>query len=355
MPDWLQEAGETLVTEPEESAQPAEELPDWLKTMQLEEEPEPGQLEKDEDLPDWLKETEEELEFEQPEPETDEDWLAELEEPIIEGDTKPTRLVTETQEPETELLEEVPTMYAPPGEAEEEYQTEDETQEIPPEETTIQPEAEDTEIDADLGFAWLESLAAKQGADEGMLLTPEERQEIPPEWIQSALDKQFGEVEEQATIEEQVASEEKVASELEPVTPEETAETQETVEGTPELPEWLSDMEAETEPDETAQAIEEIAESAAVQEAEEEIPELPSWLADTEDKEAETWTPPEPVVEKLDLNRASLAELERLPGIGFIMAQKIVTYRELTVFSPAPLIYSKSPDSAPPCWRISKT
>jgi competence ComEA-like helix-hairpin-helix protein len=33
-------------------------------------------------------------------------------------------------------------------------------------------------------------------------------------------------------------------------------------------------------------------------------------------------------VRRYDLNKASLAELERLPGVGFIMAQKIVDYRE---------------------------
>jgi hypothetical protein len=36
----------------------------------------------------------------------------------------------------------------------------------------------------DSTFAWLESLAAKQGASEEELITkPEERLEAPPEWI----------------------------------------------------------------------------------------------------------------------------------------------------------------------------
>ena len=35
-------------------------------------------------------------------------------------------------------------------------------------------------------FAWLEGLAAKQGATEGLLTTPEERLEEPPEWIRQA-------------------------------------------------------------------------------------------------------------------------------------------------------------------------
>jgi competence ComEA-like helix-hairpin-helix protein len=35
-----------------------------------------------------------------------------------------------------------------------------------------------------------------------------------------------------------------------------------------------------------------------------------------------------PHVEPLDINAASLAQLERLPGVGFILAQNIVSYRD---------------------------
>ena len=39
--------------------------------------------------------------------------------------------------------------------------------------------------DADDAFAWLESLAAKHGADEDALVTAtDERQETPPDWVQ---------------------------------------------------------------------------------------------------------------------------------------------------------------------------
>ena len=37
---------------------------------------------------------------------------------------------------------------------------------------------------------------------------------------------------------------------------------------------------------------------------------------------------PLPPAEKVDLNQASLVELERLPGVGFILAQKILAYRD---------------------------
>ena len=64
--------------------------------------------------------------------------------------------------------------------------------------------------------------------------------------------------------------------------------------------------------------------------AAEELPELPSWLAGTAGEVEEIeWTPP-PVkpLAPVDLNKASLSELERLPGVGFIMAQSILAHRD---------------------------
>ncbi len=60
-----------------------------------------------------------------------------------------------------------------------------------------------TEQERDDSFAWLESLAAKQGASEGLLTKPEERMEEEPEWIKQA--KSLGAVEQppaQPVIEE---------------------------------------------------------------------------------------------------------------------------------------------------------
>jgi tetratricopeptide (TPR) repeat protein len=61
-----------------------------------------------------------------------------------------------------------------------------------------------------------------------------------------------------------------------------------------------------------------------------EPPELPDWLAapSTEvQEETLEWTPPPVARHKYDLNKITLAEMERLPGIGFIMAQRIIDYR----------------------------
>lgn len=45
-------------------------------------------------------------------------------------------------------------------------------------------------------------------------------------------------------------------------------------------------------------------------------------------REATTASSPDPFVERLDLNTASAVELEKLPGIGRIVAERIVSHRE---------------------------
>lgn len=135
------------------------------------------------------------------------------------------------------------------------------------------------------------------------------------------------------------------------------------------LPEWLKDVSPESE--EEAQVEDatwirefgkevpqfEIVDSETPTE-EESVPEpevaqaqpLPGWLQDIEEGEVQpetapapaeptteeeyTWRPSEAVQppdvpeEKLDLNQASLVELERLPGMGFRKAQAIFSHRE---------------------------
>ncbi len=65
------------------------------------------------------------------------------------------------------------------------------------------------------------------------------------------------------------------------------------------------------------------------------LPPPPEWVLEGEAPQEEATTTPiswdkdgQASIEKMDLNQASLVQLERLPGIGFRLAQAIVTYRD---------------------------
>ena len=158
-------------------------------------------------------------------------------------------------------------------------------------------------IDDDAAFAWLESLAVRQGAQEALLLKPEERREEPPDWLKAAvaveagdllLDKFDEKVEAETTLEpetEAAAVEEFPEAKDEGVASVEPAPPEIPIEETPELPDWLTEPASETR------------------------------------EESLDWTPPPVARRKYDVNKITLAELERLPGIGFIMAQRVIEYR----------------------------
>jgi competence ComEA-like helix-hairpin-helix protein len=131
--------------------------------------------------------------------------------------------------------------------------------------------------DVDAAMAWLESLAAKQGVSEDELLTtPSERSETPPEWMSKSED---------------------IGTESIAVDDQEQA-----------------DISAISQDDETPYAP-------------------PAWVTDgqvPEDEDLSGLPTEEIEVEDqlLDLNQASLIQLERLPGVGFRKAQSITAYRE---------------------------
>jgi competence ComEA-like helix-hairpin-helix protein len=194
----------------------------------------------------------------------------------------------------------------------------------------------------DEAFAWLESLAVRQGADEALLLAPEERLESPPDWV----------AQEAAEAEEEVSDAAMGEAEL-------PAWLQETPEPAQEIPEAGSVASTETGvPDwliaPAAIVAEKIVEKTGGDEATTPLaPELPTWLEGIEDTqkvaEATGWTPSEESFDEmeaetspeisdldteiilepaLDLNKAGLVDLERLPGVGFIKAQAILDYRD---------------------------
>jgi hypothetical protein len=134
-PDWMKGFGEE-----EQPVAATEEQPDWLKGFGQEEQPVPAS----EDQPDWLKD----LGAEEPmtaQPAADFDFLDELKK--------------EQTEPEPSPVSAIKIDTGSLGTSEKEQ---------------------------DDSFAWLEALAAKQGATEGLLTTPEERLEEEPDWVKQA-------------------------------------------------------------------------------------------------------------------------------------------------------------------------
>jgi competence ComEA-like helix-hairpin-helix protein len=430
IPEWLRSLGEAgegeesempgeefekpflpQTEEPAESEVPSSgsEVPDWLRTAL--EEQEGSQAEQHADIPDWLRSSIPEGFPEEP--------------PPIEGDTKPVRPRAIEEQPVEEQVEEVfdiqpaveegvegsyesqaPTelpeieeagAWAEPEEeigekpletTFAEISTEAEVFDSQQEEAALSEEAGETGVEMGeeaAAMGWLESLAAREGAQEEELLTrPEERSEEIPEWLQKLsadTDVEAEEVSEEAakvvhaemeeaawqpemeaeteSAIEQAAETEAMETEEPTWQPELEAETEGAIELAAEIeamdtegPTWQPEMEAETEG-----AIEQAAETEALDtegptwqpeiEAEagmqaepaaaaQSEAELPDWLRDFVEEDAGAAVQEEvldeeiaaPLLEPLDLNTATLAELERIPEIGFIQAQNIVNYRE---------------------------
>ena len=226
LPDWLQEMDS--VSEPDTDtplAAQAEDMPDWLSELgqdeklenfeQTENAPAAGQnpqetapiMESDSQplgavFPDWLEELENSTDSEPDIPpaaqaENLPDWLMEIgQDQPASGDSSTAADITAE---ETMPIQESPELISRPLESKESAFNEsqpvwpeesEELEEITPveempsitsSEVTAAPE-ENEEEDA---FAWLESLAARHGADEEALVTSsEERSDVPPEWVQ---------------------------------------------------------------------------------------------------------------------------------------------------------------------------
>ena len=343
-PAWIEqeraEAGE-----PAEEAEPIAEIESGEPSeTDLEMEvPEPGELLEGVDLeeigmveeleesaftlPDWSQETEsvEEAPAEEELPEEKPDWLKALQAEDLEEPTAPPAIEIESQvEPAEAEAEEIAEAELPDWlravqqEADQELAQAQGKQEI---------DASADLDDADAAMAWLESLAAKQGVPEEELFTaPEQRTETPPEWVEEIAEAEPELAASEAPVEEPPVETPTLEEPLQiPVPDEQEALEVELTEAMGEPP----GVEIE------APGLEE--------------PELPEWLAETEAEEIpeEEWTPPvepvkaalreprhgtapltQPPTEPLNVNKASLVDLEILPGVGFILAQNILTYRD---------------------------
>jgi DNA uptake protein ComE-like DNA-binding protein len=318
---------------------------------------------------------------------------------LDDEDTQPVAVTDEpaAAEIEPEVIEEQPVLESveqdiettgPSEEVLPELELEMEA-EIPPESEFDEPEPSPLPADAPLtgeeedeAMAWLESLAAKQGAAEEELLTSaDERLEQPPEWIQEEASEAEPSEEEQIEVRDTALTAAALAGVTAGIIADDEEPVDEELEAEPvaeepleEPSEWVPEIVSEEEQlpiaegeeaseegeieseaiefDEEPDLVEELAAAAEVDldQVEEELPteEIPGWLsglAEEQEVAAEAqpadWTPdmlaeeapeteilPEATLdEKLDLNAASLAQLERIPGIGFIHAQNIVNHR----------------------------
>jgi len=388
LPDWLIEAAaESQVSAEEEPSKGAAiELPDWLieteAEIQIPEEgefiqetviataetfepilaeqpeapesaavPEPGKGEQLEEAFAWLMG----LGVAAEPPLPAETLEAPAQEPVEAEEAPPTTPIgrvaaAEPLEPEEPALSEAPVEIAPDTAEPETVLAEEPTA------GAFSSLAGEEIMDEDAAFAWLESLAVKQGASEALLLTPEERSESMPEWVKQdalAAEAALDEIElpaEEPSQTFEFAEHLEAVQETTPVT--ETFELEEEIPAVEALEEELPveqafELKEETPIAETfefeektpaAAAFEEIetfevsAEPAPEPEApptEQEIPELPDWMAETAAAPIEEieWVPPKIPERRYDLNEASLSDLERLPGIGFITAQTILNYR----------------------------
>jgi comEA protein len=296
--------------QPEEAEEAIEETAPWVletpvESEQLETES-VSEPEKDEVVfPDWLieaTETETSQEPVQPE-EAIPEWLSGVEsEAPLEAALEESESVLEEESP-AEALEPF-TSEAPPIEEVGEV-----TEEAPHEEA----------------LAWLETLARKQGVPEEQLVThPLEPVEEPPGWVQEEVEAAEGLEETQPTLVEKEPEE----------VPAEVSELEVSAE---ELELATSLETAEPVPEEELTVASEVEEEAVPVEMEAAVPTdetLPSWLVEetvpSTLPETEEETPPAEIepVQKLNINAATLTELEALPGIGFTLAQAIINYRE---------------------------
>jgi competence ComEA-like helix-hairpin-helix protein len=362
---------EELITKPEERA----EIAPTLEQQALE--PAPAILA--EEVPEWLKAGEAELHAEAapaveaaPVPPIEEvpDWLKSVEAEIPE-EAAPTEQVipTEVTSPaegglpagldlsdQDAALAWLEGLAAKQGVPEEELFTKPEVRaEIPPALEQEAPEPTPA-VPAEEVPEWLKELEAEAPQETAPVVevTPAAPVEEVPDWLKE--------------VEAETPSEGAPVEEAAPVTPVE------------EVPAWLKEVEAEVpaepgptavlvEPEDAKKEIEleapatpsfgpppvEIPSQAAEWIKETELPqwqdkteeitpegklpsgsELPGWIAEAAQESEPAWVPPQtPETEEkaparvlTNLNSATVGELERLPGIGFVLAQSIINHRD---------------------------
>ncbi len=181
--DWLKDFGEH---QQEESASQGQ--PDWLKGIGSESGPAPQAAQTD--TPDWLKGIGGDPGLAPTEQSDESDWLKSFE---TQADLAPQPAQTDTPDWLKQFSAETESAAAPASDSSEfdflNVLTETPVLPTTPGSTPLPSNIDDlgkSDQERDDSFAWLENLAAKQGASEGLLTKPEERLEEEPDWVKQA-------------------------------------------------------------------------------------------------------------------------------------------------------------------------
>lgn len=297
LPDWLQEFDVESEAETIDDPTGAASIPEWLTDIDseaaIEEAAESSetadqviQAQPVGDLPDWLVEFEDQTSQPEPEPEAGDDlpdWLQDIEDTGTEQE-----IISETEETQQDITKEPP---------------------VGSPESGIELEEPPDFADAEDAMSWLAGLAAVHG-----LQGEAPAEESPPaEEIESPMHSS------------------------KQVTEEYSQEDQQPVQPASQDSDQVGEIELESPPDfedmdEAVSWLEKLAQGTSASTVEEISPADPS---ETEAEQA-NFNESEYSVsknkieerEKIDLNKASLVEIEKLPGVGFRTAQLIVAYRD---------------------------
>jgi competence ComEA-like helix-hairpin-helix protein len=274
----------------------AAEIPEWLQEIELEPEAEGGF---DESPTDEIS-SEAALTIDEPKAESTPEEALEIEEPSEEMDEVPEPASLDA----TMISQDIPDWL-------QDLESDQVEDEIVPEETVS---AEDTVAEETSGPDTIPD----------WLLEPEEEIDLQPEEPEPSDEEITPEPEVQNVVDETVLVQEPVEAEFEEI---------DTGVGSDEVPEWLQEPEEETE-----EALEWTLESDTASEPSESETEpepLSAEIDEVEISQAQTVISNRALAELaeapdelLDINTASLSELEDLPGIGFVLAQSIINFRE---------------------------
>ena len=180
--DWISQLDQPTQAQPE--SQPSDDQLDWLKQLDQSEQTVPSATD---DQPDWLKGFGSESESAPAISAEQLDWLGPL-----GGQAEPApseSSITEFNVPAQTEPESVASASLSSDRESPVASTEEPQQPLPSSPAASMMNIDNlgtSEQERDDSFAWLENLAARQGASEGLLTKPEDRLEEEPDWVKRA-------------------------------------------------------------------------------------------------------------------------------------------------------------------------